>query len=119
VARREAQSVNGVRDLFRIAAGASRRANHDVYRHRSPLFSVPQGRAVVAKQRRDEDEANDDDDEGPEVSGAGRAGGRAVSEAAEKGLDAVLRSWGEFNSGATAIASELTGYSKQAFNDAA
>jgi hypothetical protein len=49
---------------------------------------------------------------------AERAGER-YQRAAENGLDAVLRSWGEFNNGVTAIASELTGYSKQAFNDAA
>jgi hypothetical protein len=45
--------------------------------------------------------------------------GEQYQRAAEKGLDAVLRSWGEFNSGVSAIAAEVTGYSKQAFNDAA
>jgi hypothetical protein len=49
---------------------------------------------------------------------AGRAG-EQHQRTAEKGLDAVLRSWGEFNDGASAIAAEVTGYSKQAFNDAA
>jgi hypothetical protein len=33
------------------------------------------------------------------------------------GFDAVIRSWGEVNKGFQAIAAELTGYSKRAFED--
>ena len=45
--------------------------------------------------------------------------GEQYQRSAERGLDAVVRSWSEFNSGFTAMAAEVSGYSKQAFDDAA
>jgi phasin family protein len=43
--------------------------------------------------------------------------GREYQRAAESGLEAVSQSFGEVNKGFQAIAAEMTGYSKQTFED--
>ena len=53
-----------------------------------------------------------------EVQGQAQRVGREYQKAAETGLDAASRSFGEANKGFQALAAEMMNYSKSAFDDA-
>jgi hypothetical protein len=55
---------------------------------------------------------------GEEIQGQAQRVGREYQKAAETGLDAASRSFGEANKGFQALAAEMMNYSKSAFDDA-
>lgn len=69
----------------------------------------------MAEAKRMAEEANR---MGQEAQERAQRMGHEVQKAAEDGLDAASRSFGEANRGLQAIAAEMTEYSKKAFDDA-